>query len=797
MKYRIDKVGIIGAGTMGGGIAAHLANIGISSILLDIVTPGLSEEEKDDPSARNRLVQGLFDRMVKARPANLGRKDRASLITIGNIEDDFELLADCDWIIEVIIEQLTPKQELMARLEAVRKPGGIISSNTSGIPIKDIAAGRSDDFKAHFLGTHFFNPPRYLKLLEIIPTEDTAPAVLDFMSSFGRDVLGKGVVICKDTPNFIGNRFFAVAGSYGIAYAFDHGYSVPEIDAITGPLIGRPKTATFRLLDLIGLDIMGHVNQNLYHAIPDDPYRDVMQSEKMTEILGQLIENKWLGNKSGQGFYKKTFVDGKREFWTLNTETFEYEGSENIRFESVGAVRKIEDISKRLPALFDQPEDRAVAYLRDTFLYTLAYAGFVTPEIAYRLVDVDAAICWGFGHEVGPFEIWDILGVETTAGAMEEMGLDVAPWVKEMLASGHATFYKDGRYYDFVDKEYKPLPVDPKSQTIQILRDSGKEVARNTSASLFDMGDGIALLEMHAPKLNAVDVDFVTMAQTALERLDSDFDGLVIGNNGQDFCIGANVAMTVIAAAQGLWDQIEEAVRVGQEVFFNLRHAPKPVVTAPHQRVLGGGVELTMASWASVADHETYMGFVEPYTAGIIPAWGGCKELMRRKINPVMRTANADVLPIMEEVFQQIATAKVGTSSWENKELGYLYHDDQIAMNSDHRLAIAKQKALDLYRSGVRPPEIEKIYAAGRDTLAALKLGVKTFVWADYATEHDGLIGQKLAFVLCGGDLSQPTWVDPWYIMDLEREAVLSLIGEPLTQARMTHVLQTGKPLRN
>ncbi len=796
MTYRIDKVAIIGAGTMGGGIAAHLANIGIKSVLLDIVTPGLSEAERDDPVARNRLVQGLFNRMAKARPANLARKDRASLISIGNIEDDFDLIADCDWIIEVIIERLQPKQELMARIEAVRKPGSIVSSNTSGIPIKDIAEGRSDEFKAHFLGTHFFNPPRYLKLLEIIPTEDTAAEVLEFITAFGRNVLGKGVVICKDTPNFIGNRFFAVAGSYGIAYAFDHGYSVAEIDAITGPLIGRPKTATFRLLDLIGLDIMGHVNQNLYEAIPADPYREIMQSEKMTEVIGRMIDNDWLGNKSGQGFYKKTFVNGKREFWTLNPETFDYEAPEKVRFDSVGAVRKIEKISERLPALFEQSDDRAVAYLRDTTLYTLAYAAYVTPEIAYRLSDVDSAIRWGFGHEVGPFEIWDILGVAGTVAKMEEAGLEIASWVKEMLSSGHSNFYKNGAFYDFVDKAYKPLPVDPKIQSIQIMQDAGKEIARNTSASLFDMGDGVALLEMHAPKINAVDVDFVTMAQTALDRLDSDFDGLVIGNNGQDFCIGANVAMTVIAAAQGLWDQIDQAVRAGQKAFFNLRHAPKPVVTAPHQRVLGGGVELTMASWASVADHETYMGFVE-VGVGIIPAWGGCKEMLRRKVNPVMRSPNADVLPVMQEVFEQLATAKVGFSAWEDKELGYLRPDDVVVMNGDHRLAAAKRKVLDLFRAGSRPPEVELVYAAGRDTLAALNLGVQTFVWADYASEHDGKIGQKLAYVLCGGDLSQPKWVDPWYIMDLEREAVLSLIGEPLTQARMTHIIQTGKPLRN
>jgi 3-hydroxyacyl-CoA dehydrogenase len=795
MAYQINKVAVIGAGTMGGGIAAHLANIGIPVVLLDIVPPDLSDEEKNDPAARNRIVQALYDRMAKAKPAHLARPDRAELITLGNLEDDFNLVADCDWIVEVIIEQLQPKQDLMARLEEVRKPGSIISSNTSGIPIHQIADGRSDEFQAHFLGTHFFNPPRYLKLLEVIPTEHTAPEVLDFMNHFGRDVLGKGVVVCKDTPNFIANRFISITGSQAVKYALDHGYTVDEIDAITGPLVGRPKTATFRLSDLVGLDVLVHVNRNLYPAIAHDPYREIMRDEKLANLYDTLLERGWLGNKSDQGFYKKTFIDGERQFWTLNLKTLEHEPPQKVRFDSVGNVRKIEDLGPRLRALLEH-DDRAANYIRDTLYFTLAYAAHVTPEIAYTIVDVDNAIRWGFAHEAGPFEIWDMLGVAETVEKIEAAGHEVAGWVKEMLASGHETFYQNGRYYDFATQTYQPKAVDPKAISIQQLRNAGKEVERNTSASLVDMGDGVALLEMHAPKVNAIDADFIQMAQTALERLESDFDALVIGNQEQDFSIGANVAMLAFAAAQGLWDQVEQMIRTGQEVFFNLRHAPKPVVTAPHQRVLGGGVELTMASWASVADHETYMGLVE-VGVGIVPGWGGCKELLRRKVNPVMRTANADVLPIMQEVFEQIALAKVGVSAWENKALGYLRPSDEIVMNSDHRLAAAKRVALNLVASGARPPEVEKIYAAGRDTLAALRLGVQGFVWGGYASEHDAKIGRKLAYILCGGELSAPAWVDPWHILDLEREAILSLAGEPLTQARIMHILQTGKPLRN
>ena len=421
MTFRIDKVAVLGAGTMGGGIAAHLANMGIPVVLLDIVPPNLDDSEKDDRQARNRIVQSLYDRMTKAKPAHLARKDRENLITIGNMEDDFDLIADCDWIVEVIIEQLAPKQQLMERVEAIRKPGSIISSNTSGIPINQIAAGRSAEFQAHFLGTHFFNPPRYLKLLEVIPTTETSEAVLNFMVQFGRNVLGKGVVVCKDTPNFIGNRFFAVAASYGIEHALQEGYTVPEVDAITGPVIGRPKTASFRLMDLVGLDVMGHVNNNLYKAVEHDPYRDILRGEKSVPLFEQMTTNQWLGNKSGQGFYKKAYINGKREFHALNLETMAYEAAPKVRFDSIGAVRKVENLAQRLPK-FLEFDDRAANYARDLLYYGFAYASHVTPEIAYKLSDVDDAMRWGFAHEAGPFEMWDMLGVAETAERMEAAG---------------------------------------------------------------------------------------------------------------------------------------------------------------------------------------------------------------------------------------------------------------------------------------------------------------------------------------------------------------------------------------
>ena len=794
MTFRIDKVGIIGAGTMGGGIAAHLANLGVPVVLLDIVPFNLTDEEKADPKARNRIVQGGFDRMAKAKPANLARKDRADLITIGNTEDDFDKLADCDWIVEVIIEKLGPKQELMARLEEIRKPTTIISSNTSGIPINEIANGRSDEFKAHFLGTHFFNPPRYLKLLEIIPTNDTAAEVTEFMSTFGRDVLGKGVVVCKDTPNFIGNRFFSVAGSYAMEYALEKGYSVSEIDTITGPTIGRPKTATYRLMDLVGIDIMAHVNSGLYGAIPEDKYREVLNGKHIMPLIDKLVENKWLGNKTGQGFYKKTMVNGKREFWTLNPETMEHEATAKVRFASIGAVRKIEDLGERLRKLLAQA-DRAATYVRDTLYFNLEYAAYVAPEIAYKLSDVDKAVKWGFSHEAGPFEIWDMLGVPETVEKMEAAGYAVADWVKEMLASGQSSFYQDGEEYDFTNKQMQPQDIDKNIILVENLHGAGKEVARNDSASLLDMGDGVMLFEFHA-KMNAIDDQIIAMGHEALQRLNTDFDAMVIGNEGDNFCVGANLFAIGVAAGSERWDDLNQMIHGLQKLTFGLQHAPKPVVTAVHQMALGGGVEMAIAGWESVVSHESYMGLVE-VGVGLIPAGGGCKELIRRRINPVMQNKNGDVLPVLQDVFTQVATAKVGTSAWEAMELGYVNPDDTIIMNADHRLAKAKERALQLVESGARPPEIEKLYAAGRDALYALKLGVQGFVWGNYATEHDAVISEKLAWVLTGGNLSAPTWVDPWYILDLERQMFLDLLKEEKTRNRMMHMLQTGKPLRN
>ncbi len=794
MTFRIDKVGIIGAGTMGGGIAAHLANIGIEVVLLDIVPPNLSDAEKDDPQARNRFVQGGFDRMVKARPANLGRPDRAHLISLGNTSDNLDMLADCDWVVEVIIEQLAPKQALVAELEKVVKPTAIISSNTSGIPIHQIVANASDDFKGRFLGTHFFNPPRYLKLLEVIPTDDTRQDVIDFMVEFGTKTLGKGVVVCKDTPNFIANRFIAVAGNYSVKTALELGLTVEEVDSITGPLIGRPKTGTFRLTDLVGLDIMVHVNSNLYPAIPHDKYRDLLVDEDLVALNDKMQANKWLGNKTGQGFYKQAFVDGKREFQHLDLETFEYTSPANPRFESVGKVRKVEDLGERISKLL-QSDDKAANYVRQNLYFNMVYAAYVGQEVAHQISDVDDAVRWGFAHDAGPFQIWDMLGVAETVEKMEAAGFDLPEWVKKMLADGYSSFYNEnGAPYDWHNGGYLEDAVKEYISVAYLKQKNEKAVARNMSASLHDMGDGILLYEFHA-KMNAIDDDIIAMGYKALEMLDKpEWNGLVMGNNGQNFCVGANIFAVAMAAQQGAWDQLDQMIHGLQKLTFDLRYAPKPVVTAPHQQALGGGVEMAMAGWTAVADHETYMGLVE-VGVGLIPAGGGCMEILRRKMNPTMRVANADPIPPMQEIFEQIATAKVGVSAWEDRTLGYLQDTDEINFNSDLRLQRAKEKALALV--GSPRPEPEQIYAAGRDVQSALKLGLQSFVWAGYATPHDQTISNKLANVLCGGNISAPAWVNPWYILDLEREAFLSLLGEQKSIDRIMHMLQKGKPLRN
>ena len=550
MTYQINKVGVIGAGTMGAAIAAHLANAGLPVVLLDIVPLQLTPEQEKrgltlkDPTVRNSIVQGGLDRMLKAKPAAVMSQEAVLLIRPGNLEDHFDWLAEVDWIIEAIIEKLEPKQALMARIEGVRQAGSIVTSNTSGLPIASIAAGRSDDFKAHFFGTHFFNPPRYMKLLEIIPTPDSDPQAVKTIITFAETTLGKGIVSCKDTPNFIGNRLMSIDGGFIVHYAFSNGYTIEEVDAITGPLIGRPKTATFRLQDLVGIDVAAFVGNNLYDLIPHDPYREILRSPAGTEVIKGLIERGWLGRKSGQGFYKQSKgPDGQTVYLALNPETFAYEMPQKIRFESVGKVYKIEGVEARLKALFSEQwrDDRAAKFARAVVGHLLAYAAAVIPEITDDIINLDHVMRWGFSYEAGPFELWDALGVREMVDLIEAEGLTAAQWVKDMLAADHHTFYQyKGRkaigYYDPASKSYKPIETDRRKIIIDDLRAEGKELKRNPSASLLDLGDGVLLLEFHA-KMNAVDDDIVKMMVAARAALEKDeVAGLVIGNQcGEPF----------------------------------------------------------------------------------------------------------------------------------------------------------------------------------------------------------------------------------------------------------------------
>ncbi len=805
---QIKKVAVLGAGTMGGGIAAHCANAGLDVVLLDVApTALLPDEEKrgltlESKAVRQRIVSAGLDRAKKSRPASFFSPERAARVTVGTIDDDLGLIADADWIVEVIVEQLAPKQALMARVEALRKPGSVVSSNTSGIPIHAIADGRSDDFRHHFLGTHFFNPPRYLYLLEVIPTADTDPAVVAAFRTFAEETLGKGTVLCKDRPNFIGNRIFTYAGQATMTYALEHGYSVEEVDALTGELIGNPRTATFRLVDLVGLDVMLHVTRNLYDAVPEDEEREMFVIPPQVE---QLAANGWLGNKRGVGFYKETKGAAGKEFWPLNLATMTHEPPAKPRFPLVGKARKIDDLRERWRFLMDSADDdRAGVFLRETTLRTLAYAARRIPEIAQDLRDVDNAMRWGFGQTLGPFELWDALGVAKTAERMRERGIAVAPWVDSMLAADASSFYRyeNGRatgVYDQPAGGYVELPQRPNVIVLDDLRAHGKELARNPSASLLDLGDGVLCVEFHS-KVNSIDPLIIEMLDTGLTTLNGDdrWRAMVIGNQAQDFCAGVNLAIIMMAVMGGQREQAEVMARGTQNVFMRIRRSPKPVVAAPYGRVLGGGVEVSLACARRVAAAETYMGLVE-MGVGLIPGWGGCKEFVRRHVSPPARVPGADALPYLQKAFETIALAKVSELGAEQaRELGYLMDDDRIVMNKEHLIAEAKREALALVEAGYTPPEDgDTVYAIGRRGIAAVRSMLHGMRVGGYISAYDEELAIHLAYAMSGGDLTSPQWVSEQYMLDLEYEATSKLILQEKTQQRIMHILETGKPLRN
>jgi 3-hydroxyacyl-CoA dehydrogenase len=792
MTHRVRRVAVLGAGTMGAAIAAHCANAGLEVDVLDIAP--------DEPDAdKNDIVKAGFERMKNARPAALMSEVVSDRISLGNFDDDFGRVGEADWVLEAIVEKLEPKRQLMERVESVAKEAAIISSNTSGIPLHRIAEGRSPGFRRRFLGTHFFNPPRYLKLLEIIPTADTDPDIVEFVRDFGERVLGKGGVIAKETPNFIGNRLGSFTGMQSASYALENGYGIEEVDAITGPLIGHPKTATFRLNDQVGLDIAVGVAENLYEAAPEDESREEFKPHPK---LKEMLDKNLLGNKTGAGFYKRDKRDGKTVFDVLDLTTFEHHPPENPKIPIAQEAQKQGDLGARLRFLIGKADhDRHARYIRDTLLPYMAYASRRVPEISDTLEDVDRAMEWGFVHQTGPFRTWDLLGVRETVERLEAMDIDVAPWVKEMLDGGDESFYKNEGtrelVYSPVEKGYEPVREDPMVISLDRLREEGKEIARNDSASLLDLGDGVLCLEFHS-RGNSIDEAVVEMGYMALEALErDDVVGLVIGNEGRNFCVGANLFEIAQRAEQGAIGEVGERVEALQNLLMGFRFAPKPVVAAPRGQTLGGGLEVCLHSDRTVAAGETYMGLVEA-GVGLIPAGGGTKELARRIVSkPLSITPDATPLPFVQKAFETIAMAKTSSSALEAKEMGLLEEDDRMVMNADHLLSAARREVYDLADGYVPPDRGKNVYAAGKTARAALEVAIKTVQWGRYASEYDGVIAGHVARVLTGGDLSLPQWVPEDYLLRLEKEAFLDLLKNEKTRERIGHMLETGEPLRN
>ena len=805
MGYQIKKAIVIGSGVMGGGIAGHLANAGLPVYLVDIVPFKLTPAEEaqgltfKSPAVRNRIVNQGVDFLKKSKPPGLFSPTRMELITVGNMEDNFDWVKEADWIIEVVVENLKIKHEVMSKIEAARRPGSIVSTNTSGLPIHQIAEGRTAEFQAHFLGTHFFNPARYMKLLEIIPTPQTDPNLVDFMMKFGERRLGKTMVLCKDTPNFIANRVAAINGTSAINYVLQNDFTVEEVDAVTGPLIGHPKTATFRLQDLVGLDIASHVSNNLYPAIPEDPFREAIQGP-VKELTGKMVEKGWLGNKAKQGFYKTIKgPEGKKDYLILDLKTLEYRPQQKPNIPWVKQAKGIESLPDRLKFIHQQ-DDRVARLIWNNTAVDLSYCAYLIPEIADVFYAVDDAVRGGFFHELGPFEIWDVLGVKETAAKMEAAGFKVAAWVKEMIAAGGESFYKkDGvrkLFWDLKSRSYQPIPVDPNVIVLRDLKETKGVLKKNFSASLIDLGDDVLCLEFHS-KMNALDPDIFALGYTALEELEKGYAGLVIGNQGENFSVGANVFNVVMAAEAKQFDQIEQGVKSMQDLMMNFRYCGKPVVAAPFGMALGGGAEVAMAADRICAAGETYMGQVE-VGVGLLPAGGGCRELLKRVVTPAMKMADSDPLPFLGKVFENIAMAKVSASALQAQEMGFLTGSDRIIMKGEQVLAEAKREVLALAAAGYAPPPRTKsIYALGQRGIAALSIMVQSMRWGDFVSDYDMFIAKKIAYVLSGGDLSAPQWVDEQYILDLEREAFLSLLGQEKTIERIKHLLMTGKPLRN
>ena len=799
-KFNIRKVAVLGSGIMGSRIACHFANIGVEVLLLDIAPKELNGHEQkkgmslEHPAVRNRIVNESFQKAVKSKPAPLYHPSYAQRVKLGNFKDNMKEIADYDWIIEVVVEKLNIKNVVFEQVEQYRKPGTLITSNTSGIPINMMLDGRSEDFQKHFCGTHFFNPPRYLRLLEIIPSQKTDPEIVEFLMHYGDLYLGKETVLCKDTPAFIANR----VGVYGIISAMhtieEMGLTVGEVDKLTGPLIGRAKSATFRTMDVVGLDTTVNVSNNLYQALQHDESRGTF---KLPGIVKELYDRNWLGDKTGQGYYKKIKDEkGKSVILELDFKTYEYGERTKAQFPSLEMAKPKDDLQDRLNILVNA-QDKAGEFYRAHFFDLFRYCTFRIPEIADELFRIDQAVSAGFGWEAGPFETWDMLGVQKTVEQMEEAGQKPAQWVYEMLKSGAESFYKaeDGKrmYYDIDSKSYKVVPGTDDFILLDTLREN-KILWTSDGATILDLGDGVLNVEFHT-KMNTLGNDPVEAINRAIDMAEKDYRGVLIGNEGQNFSAGANLAMLFMFAIEQEFDEIEMMIRQFQNTMMRARYSSVPVVVAPHGLALGGGCELTMHADQVVANAETYIGLVE-VGVGLIPAGGGTKEMALRVSDS--HEAGDVEFNALQNALMNIATAKVATSAQEAFDMHILCDRDKVNMNISRQIAEAREALLAMAEYGYsQPVQRTDIKVQGKPGIALFLAGIYGMHQGHYISDHDRKIVEKVAYVICGGELSHPQHVSEQYLLDLEREAFLSLTGEKKTLERIQSLLQGGKPVRN
>ena len=791
-KRIIKKLAVLGSGVMGSRIACHFAGIGVQVLLLDIVPN--EARENNNKAARNKLVNDALQAAIKSSPSPIYTSDVVKRISTGNFEDNLADIASCDWVIEVVVERLDIKQSLYEKLEQFRKPGTLITTNTSGIPINLLCEGRSADFKKHFCGTHFFNPPRYLRLLEIIPTTDTDPDVVDFLLHYGDLYIGKTTVLAKDTPAFIANRIgvFSIMSIFQLVDKLQ--LTIDEIDTLTGPIIGRPKSATFRTADVVGIDTLVKVAKGVFENCPGDESREVFQ---IPGWLNKMVENNWLGDKTGQGFFaKKKGGSGEKEIYTLNLNTLEYAPRQKPRFAAFEAAKPVDDLKQRLKILVSA-SDKAGEFYRHFHYGLFSYISHRIPEISNELYRIDDAMKAGFGWEIGAFESWDVLGVATTVSKMKEAGYSVASWVQEMLSAGNNSFYKidNGQklFYDMLSKTYKPIPGS--HEFILLSNYNDKLVWKNNTCKAYDLGDDVLGLQWNT-KMNTIGGDVLSAIVKTIELAEKNYKGLVIANEGANFSAGANVGMIFMFAVEQEWDELDMAIRMFQNTMMRVRYSSVPVVVAPHGLALGGGCEMSLHSDKICAAAETYTGLVE-LGVGLIPGGGGTKEFTLRASDEMHHDEPETIT--LKNRFLTIATAKVSTSALEAYDLGiYRKGLDEVVINQDRRVLEAKRSVIDFYESGYSMPVQRKdIKVLGRTALGALYAGIHGMVQANYATEHDAVVAKKLAYVMCGGDLSEPTFVSEQYLLDLEREAFLSLCGERKTLERIQSVLKGGKPVRN